>query len=177
MTGSAKQSIAPRKERMDCFVASPLAMTSDINPHSRGADSARVMHEVTLKKNRGRRKHRMRSRTRSLACEIRKHTSKSPQVHRAVRRFLRNGLRLLRALPGDRLFCHRRRRNCFRQLDPSVAGTGPHDFAVRVGIAGLATPSASITSCINVRDDRDAPLLWDRTRESVQLICPQAKFL
>src|SRR5258706_11099993 len=27
MTGSAKQSILPRKERMDCFVASLLAMT------------------------------------------------------------------------------------------------------------------------------------------------------
>src|SRR5216684_4768286 len=28
MTGSAKQSIWPRKERMDCFVASRLAMTT-----------------------------------------------------------------------------------------------------------------------------------------------------
>src|SRR5438132_10079494 len=39
MTGSAKQSISPRKERMDCFVASLLAMTSNSNttPHSRGA--------------------------------------------------------------------------------------------------------------------------------------------
>ena len=27
MTGSAEQSISPREERMDCFVASPLAMT------------------------------------------------------------------------------------------------------------------------------------------------------
>jgi hypothetical protein len=39
MTGSAKQSIAPRKERMDCFVAVLLAMTLNPNmtPHSRGA--------------------------------------------------------------------------------------------------------------------------------------------
>jgi hypothetical protein len=28
MTGSAKQSISPRKERMDCFVASLFAMTA-----------------------------------------------------------------------------------------------------------------------------------------------------
>jgi hypothetical protein len=28
MTGSAKQSISPRKERMDCFVALLLAMTA-----------------------------------------------------------------------------------------------------------------------------------------------------
>ena len=29
MTDSAKQSITPRKERMDCFVASLLAMTKE----------------------------------------------------------------------------------------------------------------------------------------------------
>jgi hypothetical protein len=118
------------------------------------------MHEVALKKNRGRRKHRMRSRTRSLACEM-----IEAHEHSHYRFTEQSGVScamvygLLRALPGDRLFCHRRRRNCFRQLDPSVAGTGPHDFAVRVGIARLATPSASIASCTNVRDDRDAPLL------------------
>jgi len=41
MTGSAKQSIAQRKERMDCFVAKLLAMTrkqqTDAIPHCRGA--------------------------------------------------------------------------------------------------------------------------------------------
>src|SRR5450432_2565221 len=35
-------------------------------------------------------------------------------------------------LPGERLFCHRRRRNCFRQLDTSTAMSGPHAFAVRL---------------------------------------------
>jgi len=29
------------------------------------------------------------------------------------------------------LFCHRHRRNYFRQLDTSVGVSGPHDFAVR----------------------------------------------
>jgi hypothetical protein len=29
------------------------------------------------------------------------------------------------------LFCHRHRRNYFRQLDSSVEASGPHDFAVR----------------------------------------------
>jgi hypothetical protein len=47
---------------------------------------------------------------------------------------------LLRALPGERLFCHRRRRDTAldpigsmrnRQLDASTAASGPHDFAVR----------------------------------------------
>src|SRR5260370_42029425 len=33
MTGSAKQSISPRKERMDCFVASLLSMTTKRSRH------------------------------------------------------------------------------------------------------------------------------------------------
>jgi hypothetical protein len=37
IASEAKQSIPPRKERMDCFIASLLAMTTDIDPHSRGA--------------------------------------------------------------------------------------------------------------------------------------------
>ena len=37
---------------------------------------------------------------------------------------------LLRALPGERLSCHRRRANLAR-LDASTAASGPHDFAVR----------------------------------------------
>jgi hypothetical protein len=38
---------------------------------------------------------------------------------------------LLRALPGERLSCHRRRRDTSRPLDASTAASGPHDFAVR----------------------------------------------
>jgi hypothetical protein len=33
--------------------------------------------------------------------------------------------------PATGLFCHRHRRNYFRQLDASVGASGPHDFAVR----------------------------------------------
>ncbi len=41
---------------------------------------------------------------------------------------------LLRALPGERLFCLRCRRDAFasRQLNASTAAPEPHDFAVRV---------------------------------------------
>jgi hypothetical protein len=41
---------------------------------------------------------------------------------------------LLRALPGDRLFCHHRRCDAkhHHQLDASNGASGPHDFAVRV---------------------------------------------
>src|SRR6202790_3901590 len=34
--------------------------------------------------------------------------------------------------PVTGLFCHRRRRNHFHQLDTSVGVSGPHDFAVRL---------------------------------------------
>jgi hypothetical protein len=39
---------------------------------------------------------------------------------------------LYRALPGDRLSCHRRRRSCLHRLDTSVGVSGPHVFAVRL---------------------------------------------
>ena len=39
---------------------------------------------------------------------------------------------LLRALPGERLSCHRRRMDISTQLDASTAASGPHDFVVRV---------------------------------------------
>src|SRR5229473_4610466 len=40
--------------------------------------------------------------------------------------------------PVTGLFCHRHRRNYFRQLSASVGAPGPHDFAVRVSCARLA---------------------------------------
>ena len=44
----------------------------------------------------------------------------------------RNGFNgFLRDLPGDRLFCHRRRQRLSCRLDASVEASGPHDFSVR----------------------------------------------
>ena len=45
---------------------------------------------------------------------------------------------LLRALPGERLFCLRCRRNASRQRSASTAAPEPHDFAVRVRRVRLA---------------------------------------
>src|SRR3954469_14524998 len=45
---------------------------------------------------------------------------------------------LLRALPGERLFCLRRRRDTSRQLSASTAAPEPHDFAVRIRRVRLA---------------------------------------
>jgi hypothetical protein len=50
----------------------------------------------------------------------------------------RNGFNGCFALsPVTGLFCHRHRRNYFRQLDTSVGASGPHDFTVRLNTARL----------------------------------------
>jgi hypothetical protein len=86
----------------DCFVAH--APRHDAPPHSRGANGVRVF--MTRPSDlRGRRESRARSRTRSLACKMKKHTSKSPQVLPNNPAFpARRFYGLLRALPGDRAF-------------------------------------------------------------------------
>jgi hypothetical protein len=66
----------------------------------------------------------------------------------------------LRALPGDRLSCHRRRCDAkhHHQLDASVEASGPHDFVVRK-INALVSSTARVHRIPpRVRDDRDTPL-------------------
>jgi hypothetical protein len=48
---------------------------------------------------------------------------------------------LLRALPGERLFCLRRRRDTSRQLSASTAAPEPHDFTVRSSCTRQSQPS------------------------------------
>jgi len=48
-----------------------------------------------------------------------------------------------------------------RELDPSIGGSGPHDFAVRKDVfvrACALNTLTSIASRFHVRDDRDTPL-------------------
>src|SRR5688572_21339866 len=47
---------------------------------------------------------------------------------------------LLRALPGERLFCLRRRRDTSRQLSASTAAPEPHDLTVRFRRVRLSRP-------------------------------------
>ena len=71
---------------------------------------------------------------------------------------------LSRALPGDRLSCHRRSREALasHKLDTSIGVSGPHDFAVRFSTVRLSALSRPPHPAPNVRDDRDTPLLWAR---------------
>jgi hypothetical protein len=52
-----------------------------------------------------------------------------------------------------------------RKLSASVGAPGPHAFAVRISIARLATLPRPPHPAPNVRDDREAPLLWVRDGE------------
>ena len=55
-----------------------------------------------------------------------------------IRLSLRSGLRLIRALPGDQDLLVTVVSACWRELDANHEASGPHDFAVRLGIARLA---------------------------------------
>jgi hypothetical protein len=89
-------------------------------------------------------------RTRSLACKNKISTrASSPRLQPDSPGIpARNGFNgFLRALPGDRLVCHRRLRSCLHRLDAGVEASGPHDFAVRgpvyaKGFDGLKCQSA-----------------------------------
>jgi hypothetical protein len=69
--------------------------------------------------------------------------------------------------PATGLSCHRRLRTCIRKLDTSVGVSGPHDFSVRFSIIrphafAHMTPQRPSHPAPYVRDDREAPLLWER---------------
>ena len=44
-----------------------------------------------------------------------------------------------------------------QELDASVGAPGPHDFAVRLGLARLAIPRRPSHPAPDCRDDREAP--------------------
>src|ERR1700730_19209084 len=141
------------------------------------AQCARAFARTTLERTEAQGKPGARC-TRSLACE----SDKAPG--RSHHRFtgntqpsLRNGFNgLFRALPGDRAFLPPSFADSTRDLDASVGASGPHDFAVRVSIARLATPTRPSHPAPNVRGDcAYAPLSGAGRRELVAVICPTAQ--
>jgi hypothetical protein len=74
--------------------------------------------------------------------------------------------------PAIGLFCHRHRRNCFRQLDAGVEASGPHDFAVRkktLSSVALLTSTASRPASVTIAS---RPSSGTRRPESIEMICP-----
>src|SRR5215213_702878 len=111
--------------------------------------------------------------TRSLACAMgSQHTSivtvGSPDQPGIPARNGFNGF--LRDLPGDRAFLSPSPAVCLRKLDASVEASGPHDFAVRLGVVRQRHLRVHRIPP-RVRDDRDTPLWWDETARTTVVIC------
>jgi hypothetical protein len=142
-------------------------------PHCRDADCARALRDVrppVRKRAQGRPGARC---TRGLVRRrVKRKAHTSIQVQRK-----HSGLPcavvygLLRALPGDRLSCHRRRRDTSRPLDASTGASGPHDFAVRVSRRSSFAAIRVHRIPPRVRDDREPPLSSGETGQSRALIC------
>ena len=64
--------------------------------------------------------------------------------------------------PVTGLFCHRHLVDTSTKLDTSVGVSGPHDFAVRFRCSRQQHHPRPPHPAPNVRDDREAPLLWAR---------------
>src|SRR5665213_495385 len=85
----------------------------------------------------------------------------------------RNGFNgFLRALPGDRLDCHRHPRDAkhHRELDASAGASRPHDFAVRKVDALVSSTARVHRIPPRVRDDRDTPLRVGRDHSNTHVI-------
>ena len=76
-----------------------------------------------------------------------------------TRHSLRNGFTVSFVLsPAIGLFCHRHQRSLLRELNASVEASGPHDFAVRLGVVRQQHRPRPLHPALHVRDDRDTPL-------------------
>ena len=133
LRASAKQSISPRKERMDCFVA--CASRNDGRcSFAPAARCARVMHETSAPKIRGRREDRVRAAPAvSRAMCIKKCAHEHTGSAETLRPSLRNGLTAYFVLsPVNGFLATVAALDMgLAQLDASTAASGPHDFAVR----------------------------------------------
>src|SRR5712671_4420483 len=136
-----------------------------------------LLKRTALEIRRGRREGRVPARTHGPRAT--KSTRQNHRYRRIIRPSLRNGFNgVLRALLGDHAWLPPspvRRRKRLHVLSACIGAPGPHDFAVRCSIIRprkklrltLPRPSHPVP---NVRDDRDTPLLWAGTRETVSLI-------
>ena len=144
IASEAKQSIAPHKERMDCFVAS--APRNDVDGQESAfprRDPPEVCPEVSRLETRGRGECRMRAAPAVPCAKRMKKTHTSRQVQRrrsdipcamALRLTSRSPRRIgLVCLRRLRIWRVRARsgRQASEDLTPTTEASGPHDFTVR----------------------------------------------
>src|SRR5215468_616531 len=98
-----------------------------MSSRSHGTESPEVCIFVVPLLNRGRRESR--APTAPVVPVQQKHGGRTTGTAETTRLSPRNGLRLIRALPGERRFLPPSSAGCARRLDATVAAPGPHDFA------------------------------------------------
>ena len=106
--------------------------------HSRGANTPEFCLTSCLPEEGGRRECRMRNAPAASRTKVESTRVSHYRYVETIRHSLRNGFRLIRALPGVPGFLATVPRALDPGVDPSVGGSGPHDFAVRTGRARLA---------------------------------------
>ena len=161
----ASAQLHTRRGRHQPLVSIPRVncATQATPPPSRGAITPGFCIVARPGKIRGRRECRALAAPEASRAKNKKHgelvttvTPVSPGIPRA------NGFNgFLRARPGDRALLPPSQvtmRKHRHQLDISVGISGPHDFAVRMSVARLATPPRPPHPAPTFRDDREAPL-------------------
>jgi len=148
-TPLAARATLPQGKRGRCSFMIPISNSARIHVRILAARCARGLHQLRPLEKRGRRE----SRAPIAPAVVRTKRTSRPQVNRIIRLSLHDGLRLIRAHPGDRAFLppslhgltiYRKpgwAGHISAKLDASVGASGPHDFAVRACLAkALAGP-------------------------------------
>src|SRR5258706_7678875 len=164
MTGSAKQSISPRQERMDCFVAEfiigpaeggtrwLLAMTSNMTPHSRGAIGPSFANCFAALNNRGRRECRVPNTPVASRAKLSEAHERSHHRYTGVNPAFPAQwfYGLLRALPGDQALLSPSPALLLADLTPTLGRqnhtTSPYASASFVRLAIRAPDAAASTA-------------------------------
>jgi hypothetical protein len=118
---------------------------------------------------------------RSLACEMKKHTSVvttvTPETPGIPRAMVLTVSFVLSPVTG--LVCHRRYADCSAKLDAGVGASGPHDFAVREATS-LVADIARVHRIPHPTSVTIAQTPLERRRDRIAIFlflpCRQAKF-
>jgi hypothetical protein len=174
------------RDPISCGLAIPSGGSGILDTSS--ALSRRHASEVCISFTLPEKEGRRESRVPIAPAVVHKKRTSRPQVNRIIRLSLRDGLRLIRAHPGDRAFLPPsscgltmsrkpgRARHISAKFDASVGASGLHDFAVRAcpakALAGPRTHPASF-----VENSLAAPFVRapdDRSRSSIRPAIPCA---
>jgi hypothetical protein len=166
-----------QQRRVDCFVASLLAMTArysfTISPRVRASFD---LEPSAPEKTQGRREDRVSDAPAASYAKVKSIRVSHHRFAGSIRPSLRNGFNgFLRSLPGDRAF-----------LPPSLRGNSPQSLIPASGYQNATTspsanaapsstaPLASTTSRPAFRDDRERPSVG-RDRDSIRVILAGAE--